>query len=1024
MVEVTINGTLPEFIEFLDEEGNRIKQAVQFEWKPVECLMCKGMGHVEQDCPNHYVKNHMHKSVQEPVRKPVQHTVQKSVQRQDKQQKTNNAVKMYNRFEGLQDVDREEVSVVPKLLKRQHLVNKKRPVERDGKVVVGGWERGLFGLIETKVKAKSFGKVFANVSSNWSVITNYSKVDGVYYGVWVNVAVGRESLWKQISEVSLSVTGAWVICGDFNNILNLEDRLGSPCCLNEVEKFRECLRQCDLMDFKTGGSVFTYTNKQQGTNRGLWITVHVWAPYLGMQMWKRGLLVKKLKAVKGCLKNVNMAHFSNVETADAVATMKLQKCQERLFLDPENEELIQAEIMKAKLHWLNDGDVNSTYFHACLRNRKATNRISSISLASGEITQDPSLIASSFHDFYIDLLGTYTIPQKKLHPAVILEGPVLNSGQKLALCRTFREEDIKSALRSIDEDKAPGLDGFLSRFNKTSWNTVKSVICKVVLGFFEHGKLLKQVCTTTLTLIPKTGSASQISHFRPIACCNVVYKIISKMICSRLKEVLPAIIDECQGAFVAGRSIMDNILICQDMLKDYNNKRKSPRCTIKVDLRKAYDFVHWDFIRDMLVSLGFPDQFVHWIMVCVSSPTYSLLLNGGMHGFFRGKRGVRQGDPMSSLLFVIVMEYLARLLKKVSKLRSFMFHYGCKGLHLNHMIFADDLMLFAYGDRKSVDYLIRALTMFEKVSGLKANSEKTAIYFGNVNEGIKQSILDLTGFVEGSAPFRYLGIPLNAKYLRVSDFDVLIDKMLQKLMCWSRRNFSYYARAQCVLFPKAVIQRINQLCRAFLWSGSAVLSKAPSLAWTWVCKTKKFGGLGMRDCERWNKAALGKYVWQIAKEKDSLWVKWAHDVYIKSQDWWSYSPKKADGWAWKKICKIKEELKMGFMSENWTELKYSIAAVYNWSQGTDEKVNWTDWIWSRYNIPKTAFITWLEILNKLRTRDMLFKHGIYDTDVCLFCDADVDCRELLSCCCVVVFPVFVVLCVAVMWLGVAVILCC
>ncbi|XP_021770732.1 uncharacterized protein LOC110734914 [Chenopodium quinoa] len=363
------------------------------------------------------------------------------------------------------------------------------------------------------------------------------------------------------------------------------------------------------------------------------------------------------------------------------------------------------------------------------------------------------------------------------------------------------------------------------------------------------------------------------------------------MICSRLKEVLPVIIDDCQGAFVVGRSIMDNILICQDMLKDYNNKRKSPRCTIKVDLRKAYDSVHWDFIRDMLESLGFPDKFIHWIMVCVSSPSYSLLLNGGLHGFFQ-----------------------------------------------------DDLMLFAHGDRQSVNLIFKALIKFEKVSGLQENAEKTSIYFGNVDDRTKLSIMRLTGFVEGSGPFRLLC--RSSRNLSYAARVVLINAVLISL-------HSYWA--QCLILPKTVIQRI----RAFLCSGSAVLSKAPPLAWSWVCKAKKVGGLGIRDCELWNKAALGKYIWQISKKKDSLWVKWVHNVYIKTQDWWTYSSKKADGWAWKKICRIKDELEEGFRAENWTEKKYSIATVYDWLQGKAEK------------------------------------HGISNTDLCLLCGNGIESQQHL-----------------------------
>uniref|UniRef100_A0A803N4X8 Reverse transcriptase domain-containing protein n=1 Tax=Chenopodium quinoa TaxID=63459 RepID=A0A803N4X8_CHEQI len=196
------------------------------------------------------------------------------------------------------------------------------------------------------------------------------------------------------------------------------------------------------------------------------------------------------------------------------------------------------------------------------------------------------------------------------------------------------EEDVKSSLWSIDDDKAPGPDGFSSKFFKASWDIIKSDICEAVLSFFDHGCLLKQVNNTFLTMVPKTEDAVYVSQFSPIACCNVLYKIISKLLCTRLKTVLPYLISENQSAFVEGRSILDNILVCQDMLKNYNNKRKAPRCTVKVDMRKAYDSVHWSFNKDMMVALNFPPQFVGWVMECVTTP-YSVMLNGGLHGFFQ-----------------------------------------------------------------------------------------------------------------------------------------------------------------------------------------------------------------------------------------------------------------------------------------------------------------------------------------------------------------------------------------------------
>ncbi|KAL0387928.1 UNVERIFIED_CONTAM: putative ribonuclease H protein [Sesamum radiatum] len=154
-----------------------------------------------------------------------------------------------------------------------------------------------------------------------------------------------------------------------------------------------------------------------------------------------------------------------------------------------------------------------------------------------------------------------------------------------------------------------------------------------------------------------------VSDYRPIACCNVLYKAITKIIVKRMQRVLPLLIDYSQNAFVPGRSITDNILLAQELLAGYNQKRLPLRCTIKVDIQKAYDSVEWDFLLEVLKLFNFPLQFIVLINQCVSTASFSVSLNGSNHGFFKGGRGLRQGDPMSPYLFVLVMEIWNALLR-------------------------------------------------------------------------------------------------------------------------------------------------------------------------------------------------------------------------------------------------------------------------------------------------------------------------------------------------------------------------
>lgn len=229
---------------------------------------------------------------------------------------------------------------------------------------------------------------------------------------------------------------------------------------------------------------------------------------------------------------------------------------------------------------------------------------------------------------------------------IIQEGPILMETHQSMLSLSFTADEIKKAIWSIPEDKAPGIDGFNSGFYKAARPVVGEDFIAATKKFFMTGNLPKDWNVTAITLIPKIQSPTGLGNYRPISFCNVIYKCISKLICSRLKLVLGAIISPNQGAFVKGRSILHNILLCQDIVKHYGRKYCMPRCLLKMDLRKAYDTLNWDFLKDMMHALNFPNRFIKIVIYCVTSTQYSLMINGSPTETFKAKRGVRQGDPM------------------------------------------------------------------------------------------------------------------------------------------------------------------------------------------------------------------------------------------------------------------------------------------------------------------------------------------------------------------------------------------
>ncbi|GJU49343.1 RNA-directed DNA polymerase, eukaryota, reverse transcriptase zinc-binding domain protein [Tanacetum coccineum] len=266
----------------------------------------------------------------------------------------------------------------------------------------------------------------------------------------------------------------------------------------------------------------------------------------------------------------------------------------------------------------------------------------------------------------------------------------INNNSALHMVRDVSNDEIKTALFDINDNKVPGPDGFTSRFFKASCGTIRNDFCCVVKEFFSSGKMLGELNTTLISLVPKCNNPIKVTDYRPIACCNVVYKCISKVISNRLKMVHNGVIDPNQSAFIEGRQISDNIIF------------------------------------------GFHKTMVNWIMVCLNYASFSICINGESHGFFKAKRSLRQGDLMSPYLFTIIMDVFTLMLRRqVSNEPKFKYHYGCKGLGILNL-FANDLMLLCHGDMMSASILRRGLDEFCLSSGLRPNMAKSIIYFGNV----------------------------------------------------------------------------------------------------------------------------------------------------------------------------------------------------------------------------------------------------------------------------------------------------
>ncbi|GJX03846.1 protein LAZ1 [Tanacetum coccineum] len=316
---------------------------------------------------------------------------------------------------------------------------------------------------------------------------------------------------------------------------------------------------------------------------------------------------------------------------------------------------------KAKIEWLDVGDSNSAYFHKLIKSRNQRSRIEVIT-NSDNVQVTGNQIQNDFVSHYNAFLGTQAACDE-LDSEDLFHKKVSDLANK-NMTKPITNEEIKRAMFGIEDDKAPGPDGFTFVFFKKGCDVVGQDICKAVRDFFNNGKLLKEVNHTFVALIPKVTTPLKVNDYRPISCCNVIYKCISKILTNLIIEGIKEVVSDNKSAFVLGRRVSDNILITQELMHNYHCDRGPPRCTFKVDIQKAYDTVDWCFLERILTCFGFHPNMIKWIMACVTSTSFSISINGDVHGFIKGKRSLCQGDPISPYLFTLVMEILTLILKK------------------------------------------------------------------------------------------------------------------------------------------------------------------------------------------------------------------------------------------------------------------------------------------------------------------------------------------------------------------------
>ena len=364
--------------------------------------------------------------------------------------------------------------------------------------------------------------------------------------------------------------------------------------------------------------------------------------------------------------------------------------------------------------------------------------------------------------------------------------------------------------------------------------------------------------------------------------------------------------------------MIENVLLATELVKDYHKDSVSSRCAIKIDISKAFDSVQWSFLSKVLSAMNFPPIFIHWIMLCVTTASFSVQVNGDLAGYFRSSRGLRQGCSLSPYLFVICMDVLSKMLDKGASDRKFGYHPRCKNLGLTHLCFADDIMVLSDGHVRSVEGIVAVFDDFARCSGLKISLEKSTLYLAGASTVSHATHFP---FEVGKLPVRYLGLLLVTKRLSRTDYTPLIEQIRARIESWTARFLSYAGRLNLISsvlwsvcnfwmaayrLPRECIREVEKICSAFLWSGTSSNSHKAKISWENVCRPKQEGGLGLRSLEEANDVRCLKLIWRIVSHGNSLWVQWAQKYLLKNASLWSlHSNNNSGSWIWKKILKYR-----------------------------------------------------------------------------------------------------------------------
>jgi hypothetical protein len=446
---------------------------------------------------------------------------------------------------------------------------------------------------------------------------------------------------------------------------------------------------------------------------------------------------------------------------------------------------------------------------------------------------------------------------------------------------------VAAFVKATPSDRAPGPDGFTGAFFKAAWEVIGPDVVRVFNAFWDlDHRSFNHLNEAAMVLIHKTDAPASLRDYRPISLIHSVGKLIAKGLAIRLAPFMTSIVKPNQSAFIRGRQIHENFRTVQLTCK-WLHGRRHPAMLLKVDLSKAFDTVAWPFLLETLAHIGFPLRWRDWLSTLLGTSSTRVLVNGRPGRRIHHARGLRQGDPLSPLLFVIVMDVLNALILEADRRAAL---HPLPGNVITHRasVYADDLVIFLSPEVDDFVCMRQILDLFAGASGLSCNVDKCTITPIHCTAGQIQDVLEVFPCAVQEFPARYLGAPLSVSRLRRGQEQLIVDTISARIPTWKAGLLNAAGRTTltqttlsaipvhvsiCCSLSAWAIGEIDKRRRAFLWAGTqSVAGGKCKVSWPVVCSPKDLGGLGLPDLRTLGYALRLRWEWKRRTDPSVAWA--------------------------------------------------------------------------------------------------------------------------------------------------------